>query len=405
MILATLGSVLLASFGAGEPGADEQPLVIHAERLYTGAGDELRGALLTVGDGKVSALAGGAEPPEGALRVAAVTPGLIDMSARITRGLDSVEQSSEVTPHVRVADSLDLFDRAWDRLLRSGVTTALISAPDRNVIGGLGVVLKTGGEPTLQARLVKADAVLRGAFGSEPSAGNRPASGRPTNVYSRRPTTRMGVEWEWRKAYYDAVQSERNPSLAYAGHEVLLATLRGELPVFAQAWTTQDIRTAVFLTEEMKREGFGQIRLIVDSAAEAWKEPQLLVRSGAAVVLPPFAHGGRTGDGAFMAWDVAKELVDLGVPVALSSHGSADPDAGLALQAGYAMRGGLSFDDALAAVTRVPAQLLGVDQRVGTLAVGKDADLVLWNGTPFEATSNVIGVVLGGRLVVDPRSE
>ena len=373
--------------------------------LYTGTGTELRGALLTVTNGKVTSLVGGAEAPEDVWRVAAITPGMIDMSARITRGLDSVEQSSEVTPHMRVAHSLDFFDRAWDRQLREGVTTVLISPPDRNVIGGLGVVVKTGGEPSLEARLVKEDAVLRGAFGNEPSSGNRPASGRPTSVYSRRPTTRMGVEWEWRKAYFAAGQVGRNPELAYPGHEIVQATLRGELPVFAQAWTTQDIRTAVFLTEEMKREGFGQIRLILDSAAEAWKEPQLLVRSGAAVVLPPFTAGGRTGDGAFMAWDVGKELVALGVPVALSSHGTSDPNATLALQAAYAQRGGLSFEDALAAVTRVPAELLGIGDRVGTLGVGKDADLVLWNGKPFEVTSNVIGVVLDGRLVVDTRNE
>jgi imidazolonepropionase-like amidohydrolase len=405
MMLGALASILLATSAAGVSSAEEQTLLIHAEVLYTGTGAELRGALLTLSGGKLTSMVGGAEAPEGALRVAAVTPGMIDMSARITRGLDSVEQSSEVTPHMRVADSLDLFDRAWDRQLRDGVTTVLISPPDRNVIGGLGVVLKTGGEPRLEARLVKADAVLRGAFGNEPSVGNRPASGRPTTVYSRRPTTRMGVEWEWRRAYFAAAQVGLNGDLAFPGHEVVQATLRGELPLFAQAWTTQDIRTAVFLTEEMKREGLGQIRLIVDSAAEAWKEPQLLVRSGTAVVLPPFTHSGRTGDGAFMAWDVASELVALGVPVALSSHGSADPEASLALQAAFAQRGGLSFQDALAAVTRVPAELLGIDQRVGTLAIGKDADMVLWNGTPFEITSKVIGVVLDGRLALDPRKE
>lgn len=393
-----LASILLAF-----PSSGDQQTLLFADVLHTGTGNDLQGALVTVSGGKIIAIAGGVEPPEGALRVAAITPGLIDMSARITRGLDSIEQTSEVTPHLRVVESLDLFDRAWERQLREGVTTVLVPPPDRNVIGGLAVVLRTGGEPTLDARLVKADAALRGAWGNEPSIGNRPASGRPTNVYARRPTTRMGVEWEWRKAYFDAAQSKRNPALAYPGHEVVLATLRGELPVFAQAWTTQDIRTAVFMAEEMKREGFGELRLILDAAAEAWKEPHLLVRSKTAVVLPPFPAFGRTGDGAFMAWDVAKELVDLGVPVALSSHASPDPDGTLALQAGYAQRGGLSFQQALAAVTRVPAELLGITDRVGTVAVGKDADLVLWNGTPFEFTTNVIGVVLQGELVVDPR--
>ena len=77
----------------------------------------------------------------------------------------------------------------------------------------------------------------------------------------------------------------------------------------------------------------------------------------------------------------------------------------LGRQAGFAMRGGLPFDAALAAVTINPARMMGVDDRVGSIEVGKDADLVLWNGTPFEPTSAIIGVLLDGVLVVDPRSQ
>ena len=74
------------------------------------------------------------------------------------------------------------------------------------------------------------------------------------------------------------------------------------------------------------------------------------------------------------------------------------------MQAGYAMRGGLSFEAALAAVTIQPARMIGVEDRVGSLEVGKDADLVLWNGPPFEPSSRVVGVLLEGELVVDPRA-
>jgi imidazolonepropionase-like amidohydrolase len=101
--------------------------------------------------------------------------------------------------------------------------------------------------------------------------------------------------------------------------------------------------------------------------------------------------------------DVAKVLHDKNIPFALSSHGAAAPEQRLAMQAGYAMRGGLAFQDALAAVTIVPARMLGVDDRVGSLDVGKDADLVLWSGEPFQPTSRVVGVLLDGVLVVDPR--
>jgi len=91
------------------------------------------------------------------------------------------------------------------------------------------------------------------------------------------------------------------------------------------------------------------------------------------------------------------------VTIALSSHGDSSPAGCLGMQAGYAMQGGLDFDQALAAVTINPARMLGAEERIGSLEVGKDADLVLWNGEPFQATSRVIGVIVDGALVLDPR--
>jgi imidazolonepropionase-like amidohydrolase len=171
-----------------------------------------------------------------------------------------------------------------------------------------------------------------------------------------------------------------------------------------QSWATQDVRTAIYLKEEIEREGLGNPVFILDAAAEAWREPELLVRSGVSVVLPPYPFDGRTSDGAFMTLESAALLHELGVPFALSAHGERGAAETLDRQAGYAMRGGLSHEAALAAVTINPAQMVGIADRVGTLEAGKDADLVLWSGTPFEATSAVIGVIVDGYLVLDPRA-
>jgi len=121
------------------------------------------------------------------------------------------------------------------------------------------------------------------------------------------------------------------------------------------------------------------------------------------VILPPVPSQGRTRDQAFMAIDTAKVLQDAGIPFALSAHDGSDASERLSIQAGYAMRGGLTREQALRAVTLTPAQILGVDKQVGTVEAGKDADLVLWNGEPFEATSRPIGVLVSGHLVLDPR--
>ncbi|MDP6538734.1 MAG: amidohydrolase family protein [Planctomycetota bacterium] len=380
-----------------------QNLAVYADAVYTSTGKVIENGMVRVRDGKIRVVSKG-EAGEGDVHVAAVTAGMIDLSGRISPSGD-VEESNEITPHVRATDAIDFFSVSWARQLRSGVTTAMISPGDENVISGLCAVLKTGGPRTLSSRTLAADAALRGAFGSQPSRRNHAAFGRPTDFYSRRPTTRMGVEWEWRKAMYDAIAAAGDPARAFAGHERLMEVLRGELPLVVQAWTTQDIRTAVFLAEEMAAHVEGGVRLVIDAGAEAWKEPALLVRTKAAVILPPFDHDGRTSDGAFMAWNVAALLAEKGVPIALSSHNAGAAADRLAVQGAWARRGGLSFEDTLAAVTIAPARMVGVDERVGSIEVGKDGDLALWNGTPFEAGSRVVGVVLGGELVVDPRGE
>ena len=377
---------------------------IHAERVYTSTGDILQNAVVRVSDGRIAALRPGRSAPKDAVRAVAVTAGMIDLSPRLHAGFASVEQSREIQPHLAVTPSVDLWDRRWEPLARSGVTTVLVSPMDRNVIGGQAVAVKTAGPEELATRLVESRGVVRGAIGTEPSSGNHPAFGRPTDFYARRPTTRMGVEWEWRKAYFDAVAALRLPEREFPGAADLRATLAGEKLLMIQAWATQDIRTAVYLKEEMAREGFGEIELVIDAAAEAWKEPDLLVRTGTTVVLPPHTAGGRTRDSAFLAWDSAKRLTDLGITVCLSAHGNTSPSGSLGRQAGHAMRGGLRLEQALEAVTLAPARLLGIDDRVGSVAEGLDADLVLWSGTPFEATSRVVGVLVDGELVLDPRT-
>ena len=379
---------------------------VRAETVYTAAGDPIGGGFVSVEDGKIAGVGKGGGSGGDVLEVAAVTPGLIDLSVQIDTGHFSVEQSTETATDLSVTDALDLFSFRWARELRSGVTSVLVTPADHDVIGGYGAVLKTGGPPTLEARLVKADAVLRGAIGSQPSSGNSmPRFSPPTTFYFRRPTTRMGVEWVFRKAYYDALQAgEDVEPLQERRNEVIQRTLRGETPVSIQAKATQDVRTAIYLKEE-----FEIPRVILDQAVEAWREPELLVRSKVAVVLPPFSPDGRTQDGYvndsyFMPLDAAKRLHDLGVPFALSAHDERDVGARLADQVGLAQRGGLPFDAALAAVTIQPARLVGVEARVGSIEAGKDADLVLWSGKPFEPTSRIVGVLLGGELVVDPRA-
>jgi len=397
---------LLAGIVAGLavlPFSDDD-WTISADVVYPVSKAPIENGVVRVQNGKIAAVGKG---DGGELRCAAVTPGLVELSVQIDTGPASVEQSREAIVRLSVEDALDLFSFRWERELRSGVTTALANPLDMDVLGGFGVVVKTGGAPTLARRLVRANAVLRGAIGTQPSSGNSvPRGSEPSSFYFRRPTTRMGVEWLARDAFYRAIQGEGSSDPVQAEENALLKkVLAGEIVLMLQAKATQDVRTAIYLKEE-----FGIPRMILDHSIECWREPELLVRSGAAVVLAPFTPGGRHVDGTvpdtyFQPLDAAKQLSDLGVLFALSGQGGRAVGARLADQPGFAMRGGLSFDAALAAVTLTPATLAGVADRVGSLEVGKDADLLLWNGKPFEPTSRVIGVLLDGELVLDPRTK
>jgi imidazolonepropionase-like amidohydrolase len=396
-------SLLLALLAPLSIGDNEW--TIRAATVYPVDGAPIQNGVVHVDGGKIRGVGRGGGGGT-TLECAALTPGLIDLSVHIDTGHCSVEQSDEAPARLSINDGLDLFSYEWERELRSGVTTALAVPADYDVIGGYGVVLKTGGAPDLAVRLVRAEAVLRGAIGTQPSSGNSfPRFGKPASFYFRRPTTRMGVEWVFRKAFYDALQGlSGGDEERAADHAALRRVLAGEVPLSIQAKATQDVRTAIYLKEE-----FQVPRVLLDFAIEAWREPELLVRSGVAVVLPPFSPDGRHEDGFvndsyFLPLDAARQLHERGVPFALSGHGARTVGARLSDQAGFAMRGGLSFEAALAAVTLVPARLVGVEDRVGSIKVGKDADLVLWSGPPFQPASRVIGVLLGGELVLDPRS-
>ena len=384
-------------------GGDAPPRdswVIQADAIHTAAGDAIEGGHVLVTDGKIAAVGPGARGGQAVLRAAAVTPGLVDLGGWMNAGSTSTEHGTETPAHLRVDGTLDLFSTRWDAQLRGGVTALLAAPPDDSVIGGMASLLKTGGEPTLEARTVVADACLRGAIGSQPSWRNHPMFGRSApDHFVRRPTTRMGVEWEWRKTMYDALASANDAERAFPGSAEVLSVINGDKPLMIGAGATQDIRTALFLKHE-----FGIPRLIVEGAAEAWKELDMVAASGAMVVLPTFTWNGRGHqDGSFHSWSTAAQLAERGVTIALSGNGSTSAESRFALQPAFAQRGGLSFDDALRAVTINPAQMVGADGRIGSIEVGKDADLVLWSGTPFEPTSRVIGVLLDGQLVVDPR--
>ena len=150
---ALLFSAALAAPGSSAP-ADGTSWTIHADKVYTSTGKVHESALIVVEGGKIRAITPGVEATRDALKAQVVTAGMVDASARLNTGSTSVEQSSEVTPLVTADFGVDLFSPRWGSLARTGVTSAFITPLNQNCIGGLGAVMKTAGERTLEARTV-----------------------------------------------------------------------------------------------------------------------------------------------------------------------------------------------------------------------------------------------------------
>ncbi len=314
------------------------------------------------------------------------------------------EGSSEVVPHTRIMDSVNLRSPDFDRLARSGVTTVFVSPDSSAVIGPRGAVVRTAGP--MRERIVELESDVKATMGADPySVGSRNAPPFRGFVSSRtrRPNTRMGVTWVFRKAMYDTVEWKQGltPSGAdtapVEAFGVLGEVMEGKVGLRIQARQQSDILTALRLAGEQK------LRFTLLEGTEAHKCVDEIKAAGVPVIYGPMyvnasglrVQSGETG-GARLT--TLKELLDAGITTALSAQEMRDED-GLARQAMYAMRAGVSREDAIRAVTLTPAKLLGIDETTGSVETGKRADLVVWSGDALDATSKPVMVMVGGKVV------
>lgn len=319
------------------------------------------------------------------------------------------EHAAEVTPHRLVIDSVNLFSNDFTRLMKGGVTTVYVTPDSANVIGSRGAILKTAGP--LDRRIVRRADAVKATLGSDPSQRGRRNSlpmrrGRLPSFYTRRPTTRMGVDWVFRKAFYDTRRvrdglevsgADTAPALAFP---VLQQVLDGEVPLRIQARMQHDIFSALRLADE-----FG-LKFILEEATEAYRcLPQLKAADVPIVFGPIFMTPGGyrrySGEANQPRLNTPKQLADAGIEFALTAQELRDEE-GLVRQGMFAVRHGLPADETLRAITATPAALLGLSEEIGVLAPGAVADLVVWSAEPFDAASRPLLVMIDGRVVYGP---
>jgi imidazolonepropionase-like amidohydrolase len=393
--------VLMLSCLLLAPWAAAADLAVLAGRLHTQAGAPIDNGVVLIRGGKIAAVGRQGEVvlPPGilTLEAAVVTPGLID--ARTVVGLsgfmnqphdqDQLELSAPMQPQLRAVDAYNARERLVDWLRELGVTTLHTGHGPGALISGQTMVVKTLGN-NVDEVMVKPAAMVAahlgpGAFGAE----NRSPGTRAVQIALLRQQLIKAGE-------YRDQQSSRKADARPARDlemEALVEVLAGRLPLLITAHREQDLRSALRLREEFA------IRIVLDGAAEAYLMTDAIAAAGVPVLLhPPMAR--QFGELENASFTTAKALYDAGIPFALQSgFESYVPKTRVILwEAAIAAAYGLPFEQALASISSQAAAILGIADRVGSIEPGKDGDLVLFDGDPFEYTSQVIGVVIEGAL-------
>jgi imidazolonepropionase-like amidohydrolase len=395
-----LAAAILAGSILGVQQAQAQ-IAVRGETVYTMAGTPIKNGVVLIKDGKIEAVgaANAVQVPQGYTSYTAkvVTPGLVD--ARTTVGLagmynipadqQQLEKTAPVQPELRAIDSYNPNEELVKWVRELGVTTINTGHAPGALVSGQTMTVKTTSDALRNPVL---DTTTMVAFTIGTSVGenfNSPKTSAKA-VAMLRSELQAAQVYGKKMANKDASKRpDRNLKMEY-----LAGVLDGKYKAVVTANKANDIMTALRLAKEFN------LNIILDGAAEAYLVADELKAAGVPVILhPTMARAG--GESKNMSFETAAILTKAGVPVAIQSGYEAYvPKARVVLfEAGVAVANGLSTEQGLATITSNAAKIIGADKRVGSLEKGKDADVVLFDGDPFEYTSHVCAVFIDGKLV------
>ncbi len=322
-----------------------------------------------------------------------VMPGLIDAHTHLgiweegigKVGADANEISDPITPHLRAIDGINPFDKGFEDALAGGVTTVSVGPGSANVLAGESTTLKTYGR-RVDEMLIKDPIGAKAAFGENPK-----------RVYARKeksPYTRMAIAALLREALEETKNYLKNDDSGYnIKYEALKKVINNEIPLKAHAHRADDIMTAVRIAKEYN------LDLTIEHGTEAHKVADYLAAEDIPVVFGPTMTGRSKVELRERSFSTAVKLREAGIEIALMTDHPVIPINYLLLVAELAYKAGLSREDALAAITISPAKILGIDQQVGSLKVGKDADLIILADDPFSFNNDIEKVIVDGKVV------
>lgn len=374
--------------------AQEVPIVYTGATIHTGTGEVLQGATIVIAGGKIQAIGKGVTPPAGAQAIDAkgriITPGLVDALSSV--GLVEVDLEEKTRDDRQPGhDPIRAGFRASDGynpassvifITRAEGLTSVGATPTAGLVAGQSAWADLDGESAAQA-IAAAPLAIHVRL-------DQVAGGHATAILRVREAFDDARFFQKNRAGYEHNQTRRfAPSRLDL--EALVRTLDGKLPVVFHVDRAADILSCLALAREFK------LRPVIAGGAEAWKVAKDLAAAKVPVFVQPF-QGVSSFDAIGARDDNAARLFAAGVPLAISTMDTHNARK-LRQLAGNAARAGLPREAALAAITRVPAEALGMGARYGTLAVGKIANLVVWTGDPLEISTRVAALVIRGKRV------
>lgn len=374
-------------------------------------GEEFQEGVIHIWNGKIAAIGNKGEisidPAPGerviVVKKGFVMPGLIEAHCHMgiteekkgMEGDDCNETVNPITPYLRAIDAINTMDAAFDDAVRAGITSAMIGPGSSNVVGGQFAFVKTKGRK-IDDLIVKAPAAMKVAFGENPKV-NYSGQGKS-------PVTRMAIAGILRKELSEAKEYLEQKEAAHRKGEFFETdftkecwepVFRKEIPLKAHVHRADDIFTAIRLAKEF------DLKLTLDHCSEGHLIAEEIAKEGFPAIVGPDLTSRSKIEVQNMAFKTAGVLNQFGVMTAITTDHPVSVIQTLPLCAGLAVKAGLPLEEGFKAITLYPAQICGVSDRVGSLQVGMDADIAIFDGNPMEVFTRTLYTIIDGRVVYE----
>lgn len=385
---------LLFIFALIVPAAFGQ-LAVKGETVWTMTGEPIANGVVLIRDGKIERVGTAAQVqiPSGYRTISAkvVTPGLID--AHTVIGLNgylnqphdqmALDSSGTVQPELRATDAYNPEEKLVEWVRGYGITTIHTGHQPSALVPGQTMIAKTWGKTVEDATIVPT-AMVALVLGQAANAG----AGRSPGTRAKQAAM---LRAEFIKAQENLAKKEPPKDLR---SDIMMRVVKGDVRLLVTAHKVQDIVTALRLAKEFN------LKMVLDGASEA----PLVINDIKAAGIPVIVHatmaraGGDTGS---LSTETASKLKAAGIPVALQSgyEGYVPKTRIILFEAAMAAANGLGQRGALETITIDAAKILGLDSRIGSIAPGKDADIAMYDGDPFEFSTHCTGTIINGQVV------